>query len=146
MHLAISLPAHGDSTATELAGRIALAHARYSLLCCGTVIDDLAADLAISDYCDQLAELAALEAVGPAGISAKAAALRTCIVHHVGQPSTIEGDCGLAMSLLRDLRRPGAWGHDIDSIHTLSRLIEEPICCTLGVLGREPRLADEVSP
>ena len=144
MHLAISFSAQGDSAATELAGRIALAYAHYSLLCCGTVIDDSAADLAISDYCDQLARLAALEAVGPAGISAKAAALRTCIVHHVGRPSTIEGDCGLARSLLRDLRRPGAWGHDINGIHTLRRMIEEPICCTLGSPGRESRVADEV--
>lgn len=141
MSLIALFPIQTDSTATDLADRAASAHAHYSRLCCDTVVDDAAADAAMSEYCSRLAELAAVEATGPADISAKIAALEACIVHHAGQTSTIEGDCGLAASLLRDLRRPGAQGYEVDGVRALSRLIKEPICRTLAQRGREPRAA-----
>lgn len=134
-------PTRSGGTATELAGRTVFAHARHLRLCSEAVVDEAAADAAISDYCRNLAELAALEAAEPADIWAKAAALETCVVRHAGQPSMIEGDCGLAVSLLRDLGRPAAWVQDAGGSRAPSRLTEEPICRTLARAGLQSRAA-----
>lgn len=52
-----------------------------------------------------LEQLAAIPAMSAAELRMKALALETCILENEGEPWTVEGDMGLAVSLLQDTLR-----------------------------------------
>lgn len=62
-----------------------------------------AARAALDDWQGALAALAALPAVSLAGLRAKGAALASCITLCEGAPAGVDGDVGLAASLVADL-------------------------------------------
>ena len=84
----------------QLAAQVTTAHAVHAELCREIPAGDPSIEAELAGYYAALEELAATPANTPAGIEAKARALKTCFVG-----GSVEGDCGLALSLVTDITR-----------------------------------------
>ena len=82
----------------QLAGQVTAADALHTRLCREVPADEAAITSTLASYYAGLEELAATPATTLAGLQAKARALATCFIG-----GTIEGDRGLAWSLVTDL-------------------------------------------
>ena len=82
----------------QLAGQVTAADALHARLCRAMPADEAAVNATLASYYAGLEVLAATPATTLAGLQAKARALATCFIG-----GTIEGDRGLAWSLVTDL-------------------------------------------
>ena len=88
----------------QLAQDVVRLDSSYNSLCTTDVPDDTL-NAPLQAYYEALDRLAATPAPTFADLAHKATALRTCAVVRDGEPAMIEGDRGLAFSLIFDIIR-----------------------------------------